>query len=155
MLCSYYFPHSIRTGATVTALSPGYDHMCVLTSLGGVSCWGNNGNGQVGIGSTNSDVLSPSSVNLGSGWLREIRGYLKGEGFFCALDHDFLKSMRINSCSLRRRFFAYPFTLISAELQKKKFIMLVSKGCRCCALFHTLSCSGQQCVQIKFHLRPD
>jgi alpha-tubulin suppressor-like RCC1 family protein len=51
----------------ITQLVVGAAHSCILTSNGGAYCWGNNTNGQIGIGSTTS-LLTPAQVTgLGSG----------------------------------------------------------------------------------------
>jgi alpha-tubulin suppressor-like RCC1 family protein len=51
---------------TVIALDGGVSHTCAITVGGGVFCWGNNSDGQLGIGSTTS-ASSPTAVTLSSG----------------------------------------------------------------------------------------
>jgi alpha-tubulin suppressor-like RCC1 family protein len=53
-------------GVSATAISVGESHTCAIVTGGALMCWGRNGNGQLGIGST-SDYHSPVAVGLGSG----------------------------------------------------------------------------------------
>ncbi len=48
------------------ALVAGQYHFCALLKGGSVACWGWNGDGQLGTGSTN-DLLLPTPVYLGEG----------------------------------------------------------------------------------------
>ena len=43
---------SLGTGAAVTKLATSGSHVCALFRSGRVKCWGNNAQGQLGIGST-------------------------------------------------------------------------------------------------------
>ena len=47
----------------------GSGYTCALLAGGGASCWGQNSNGELGVGNTNT-VTSPSAVNWAGGHVR-------------------------------------------------------------------------------------
>ena len=60
-------PLNPETGGNASAIAAGKAHTCVVFLQGTIMCWGLNQDGQLGIESS-SNKLSPTSVNLGSGF---------------------------------------------------------------------------------------
>jgi alpha-tubulin suppressor-like RCC1 family protein len=55
-------------GVSAIAISLGLYHTCVIVTGGGVKCWGDNDDGQLGTGDTwTTNRNSPMDVALGSG----------------------------------------------------------------------------------------
>jgi alpha-tubulin suppressor-like RCC1 family protein len=85
-------PFSVTGGAlagkTVTNITAGQYHTCAVTSDGTAACWGNNGNGQLGNGTTiNSNT--PVAVTM-SGALtgKTVTDITAGGGHTCAVTSD-------------------------------------------------------------------
>ena len=73
-------------GAIITKIESGQNHTCALYNEGNIRCWGYNGNGQLGLGHTNTigddeTPLSQGDVDVGG----KVTDISLGSNFTCAL----------------------------------------------------------------------
>lgn len=52
----------VEVGASATAVSAGGAHSCAILENGSVKCWGNNGDGRLGLGDTNTRGDEPGEM---------------------------------------------------------------------------------------------
>jgi alpha-tubulin suppressor-like RCC1 family protein len=65
----------------VAAIAAGHYHSCALATGGGILCWGSNGEGELGDGTTTNRSTPTAVSGLGSG----VAAIAAGNGFTCAL----------------------------------------------------------------------
>ncbi len=77
-------PAAFNVPGPLALVSASYSHSCALTAAGAILCWGENNQGQVGIGSIGSRVTVPTPVAGGATW----RALAVGREFTCGIAVD-------------------------------------------------------------------
>jgi alpha-tubulin suppressor-like RCC1 family protein len=72
----------LGSGRTAKAIAAGGNHTCAILDNSSVMCWGENDQGQLGLGNT-TDSLSASAVNMGSGIT--VKSIAAGGNHTCAI----------------------------------------------------------------------
>ena len=86
---------NLGTGRSALEVALGFQHTCAVLDDGSLKCWGSNGYGQVGDGST-TERNTPTRVALGDG--RSATGVSLGQQHTCALlDDGSVKCWGVNS----------------------------------------------------------
>jgi alpha-tubulin suppressor-like RCC1 family protein len=71
----------------LVSISTGYFHSCALDSKGEAWCWGENGDGQLGIGN-NTDQFIPQKVSMLNVTSQRVVSIAAGSAHTCAIDAD-------------------------------------------------------------------
>lgn len=74
-------PQSVSKVTDAVRIATGKGHTCIVHSSGSVSCWGDNQDGQIGIGSTGTQEVTPKRVMNVS----DAKAVACGGSFSCAL----------------------------------------------------------------------
>jgi alpha-tubulin suppressor-like RCC1 family protein len=73
------------SGAEIEAIAAGGSHTCVLAA-GRVWCWGNNGQGQLGVGQTSAQLtISLAALEVTGDWSGTVTDLAAGQDFTCAV----------------------------------------------------------------------
>ena len=76
------------TNKTVTNITAGYDYTCAVTSDGTAACWGNNGYGQLGNGTTTGSTTPVAVTMSGALTNKAITNITVGGNYTCAVTSD-------------------------------------------------------------------